>query len=84
VRTIRVRVDLKSLTQPTDDDVMDVSALASLGTQMSQQRTADSAQLLVLKKAMDVQATAALTLVASVTPSANLPEHLGQNVNTIA
>jgi hypothetical protein len=51
---------------------------------MSQQRTSDAAQLLVLKKALDVQQSSALTLIAAVTPSANLPSHLGQNVNTVA
>jgi Putative motility protein len=63
---------------------MDVSALSSLSSQMSQQRTADSVSLLVLKKAMDLQQSAAMTLIASVTPAGNLPSHLGQNVNTTA
>lgn len=64
---------------------MNLSAVASLSTQMTQQRVAESAQILVLKKAMDLQASAAQTLIASVAQSsANLPSHLGQNVNVVA
>jgi hypothetical protein len=70
--------------ESTDDVNMDVSAIASLSTQMSQQQTLDAAQLLVLKKTMDLQASSAMTLIDAVTPSANLPPHLGQNVNTVA
>jgi len=51
---------------------------------MSQQRVSQSAELLVLKKAMQIQEDAALTLIASVTPSTSLPSHLGQNVNVVA
>jgi hypothetical protein len=63
---------------------MEISGIAQLATQMSQQRTSDAAALLVLKKAMDMQQSSAQTLIASVTPSSALPPHLGQNVNTVA
>ncbi len=48
-----------------------------------------AAGMSVLKKAMDIQAEAALTLINAVQPpqqqsAANLPPHLGQNVNTTA
>lgn len=63
---------------------MNISAIASLSTQMAQQRTAQSAELAVLKKAMQLQESAAMTLIASVTPATHLPSHLGQNVNVVA
>jgi hypothetical protein len=63
---------------------VDITAIAGLASQMSQQRVSQSAELLVLKKAMQIQEDAALTLIASVTPSTSLPSHLGQNVNVVA
>jgi hypothetical protein len=63
---------------------MDISAIASLSTMMAQQRTAETAQLAVLKKAMNLQEANAMTLIQSVTPSTSLPSHLGQNVNVVA
>jgi hypothetical protein len=64
---------------------MDVSSIASLASQTSQQQTSQAAQLLVLKTALRLQESSAMTLIASLTPSsANLPPHLGQNVNTTA
>lgn len=62
---------------------MDIAGLVNLATQMSQQRTAASAEMLMLKKAMDVQKSTATQLIASVTPSESLPAHLGQNVNIV-
>jgi hypothetical protein len=63
---------------------VDISAIASLSTQLSQQRATQTAELLVLKKAMQTQQAAAMTLIQSVTPASSLPAHLGQNVNVIA
>jgi Putative motility protein len=63
---------------------MDISAIASLSTVMAQQRTAQTAELMVLKKALQLQESNAMTLIASVTPSSSLPAHLGQNVNVVA
>lgn len=44
------------------------------------------AQVTMLKKSMDVQADAVLTLLegVAITPSSKLPANLGQNVNTTA
>jgi hypothetical protein len=65
--------------------IMDIAAISSMASQVSQQNASQSAQLLVLKKAMQVQQASAQTLIAAVTtPSANLPPHLGQHVNTTA
>lgn len=63
---------------------MDISGIASMATRMSQQRTADAADTLVLKKALQVQEQSAMTLIAAVTPATSLPSHLGQNVNVVA
>lgn len=63
---------------------MDISGIAQLATQMTQQRTTDEAALLVLKKAMDTQKSSAQTLLDAITPASALPAHLGQNVNTVA
>jgi hypothetical protein len=57
---------------------MDVSAIASLSTQMSQAQTADAVQVAVLKKAMDIQEQSALQLLQAVP---NNPPNLGNNVD---
>lgn len=49
---------------------MDLSAIAAAATQMSQQRVLASAQLSVLKIAMNLDAAGALQLVAAATQSA--------------
>ena len=59
------------------------TALASLAGQGS----GDSAAMLALKKVMEAQKQNAATLVAASQPensSNNLPQNLGQNVNTTA
>ena len=63
---------------------MDVSGLTNLATQMSQQRTSQSVDVAVLKKALDLQQANAMTLIDSVTPAGSLPDYLGQNVNIVA
>jgi hypothetical protein len=64
---------------------MDAVSIASLATDLSQARTAQSVQLAVLKKAIDIQAQGALQLVqaaAEVIPTN--PPHLGNSVDTFA
>lgn len=67
---------------------MDVSpaALVNASTQIEQAKLAQSAQVLVLKKAMDVQASTALTLLQAI--PGNLPlassGSLGTQINTLA
>ncbi|ANB02120.1 YjfB family protein [Ectothiorhodospira sp. BSL-9] len=65
---------------------MDVSAIASLGTQMSQQQTALEVSTAVTKKAIDAEAQAAANLVdAMPDPNAQaLPANLGNNINVTA
>jgi len=63
---------------------MDISptALVSAAIQMQQSQVAQTAQVLVLKKAMDMQATGALALL-QVLPLAT-SGNLGTQVNTMA
>ena len=67
---------------------MDISGASSIST-LSGQAAGDAVGTQVLKKALEIQAQNAKTLIDSlpqpVQPtSANLPQHLGQNVNTTA
>jgi hypothetical protein len=57
---------------------MDVGAIASASTEMSQVQTADAVQVAVLKKAMDIQEQSALQLLQAVP---NNPPNLGNNVD---
>jgi len=64
---------------------MDISGIAALATGMSQARTADAVQLMVLKKAMDIEAQSGLQLIlaaSNVVPSN--PPNLGNRIDTIA
>jgi hypothetical protein len=63
---------------------MDVSpaALVNLSTQMAQDRTAQTAQILVLKKALDLQASSAQTLLQTL-PLATSGT-LGTQLNVLA
>lgn len=66
---------------------MDVNAIASVATQMSQARTADAVSVAVLKKALDLQGQGALQLLQAATLSmaaVNNPPHLGNNVDLFA
>jgi hypothetical protein len=62
------------------------TSIASASTQFQQGTVAEAAQLLVLKKAMDIEATSALALLQAV--PGNLPlatsGNLGTKVNTTA
>lgn len=60
---------------------MDVSAIASLATEMSQNQTAQAVQIAVLKKAMDIEAQSAMQLLEAVPSN---PPNLGNNVNLFA
>lgn len=62
---------------------MDVSNIANLATNMAQQRNNLDVSVAVFKKALDIQSSAALSLIEAI-PAASLPSHLGNNVNTKA
>ena len=63
---------------------MDISttALVSASTQMQQSQVAQAAQILVLKKAMDIQETGALALLQALPLATS--GNLGTQVNTMA
>ena len=63
---------------------MDVSpaVLVNAATQMQQSQVTRAAQVLVLKKAMDIQATGALALLHALPLATN--GNLGTQVNTMA
>jgi hypothetical protein len=64
---------------------MDVNNIANLATNMAQANTDQAIGVTVLKKALDMQASGALALVAAIPPAPqSLPPNLGQNVNTTA
>ncbi|MBK6357786.1 MAG: YjfB family protein [Betaproteobacteria bacterium] len=60
---------------------MDVGAIASVATEMSQVETAQAVQIAVLKKAMDIEANSALQLLQAIPSN---PPHLGNNVDALA
>ena len=63
---------------------MDVSpaALVNAATQMQQSQVTQAAQVLVLKKAMDIQATGALALLQALPLATS--GNLGTQVNALA
>ena len=65
-----------------------ISSTGAVSAVLAQQQASStqSAQITMLKKAMDMQAQGALQLIASL-PSNNqagLPDHIGKNINTTA
>lgn len=66
---------------------MDTSAIAGGANAFSSANVGDSVQMSVLKKAMNIEAQGAMALIDALPkpqPAANLPSHLGQNINTTA
>ena len=64
---------------------MDTSEISALATSMNQARTAETVQLSVLKKSMDINAQNGQQLIqaaARVVP--NNPPHLGNRIDTTA
>ncbi len=63
---------------------MEVSAVNSLAIQTSQGQTGDAVNILMLKKAIDLQAQSALQLLNAVPAPPSNPPHLGQNIDLTA
>jgi len=66
---------------------MDAMSIAKLATTMADTSNRTEVGYAVLKRAMDVQASSAQALIEAIPPAppaANLPSHLGQNINTTA
>ncbi|MBF1164370.1 MAG: YjfB family protein [Dechloromonas agitata] len=63
---------------------MDITALASLSTALSQAQLGDAVGISVLKKAMDIQEQSALQLLQALPPQYNNPSNLGNSVDVRA
>jgi hypothetical protein len=66
---------------------MDVSAIATAATQMSQDRTALAVSTSILRKALDLQGQGALQLVLAATqsmPATSNPPNLGNSIDVLA
>ena len=66
---------------------MDTAAIAALATEMSQTRAAAEVQVAVMKKAMNLQGSAALQLLQAAVQApqpANNPAHLGNKIDVYA
>lgn len=63
---------------------MDVSSIGSLSSALSQARTGDAVNILVLKKAMAIQAQSALQLLEALPQTANNPPNLGASIDVRA
>lgn len=60
---------------------MDVSNVASLSSAMTQMQTSEAAGMMVLKKAIDLQAQSAAQLLQAVPQMPSNPAHLGNAVD---
>ena len=60
---------------------MDTASIANMSTSLSRARTGDAVAVLVMKKALDVQAESALQLLQALPPVANNPPNLGNSVD---
>ncbi len=65
---------------------MDVQNIANLAVSLATTTTNQAIGIAVMKKALDTQATSAAAMLEALPPvtPANLPPHLGQNVDTTA
>lgn len=64
---------------------MDVGGVGNVSAALSQSSSGDAVAILVMKKAMEVQAQSAMQLIAAVpAPAAVNPPGVGANVNTFA
>jgi hypothetical protein len=66
---------------------MDVSGMSNLVSSLAQTTPNDEVGFAVLRKALDAASSTAVQLIdalPAVQPAANLPAHLGQNINTVA
>jgi hypothetical protein len=63
---------------------METNDIAALSTQMSQIQLGDKVGVAVLKKAIDLQNSAAAQLIDALPPPPSNPENLGQNIDVQA
>ncbi|TWC71793.1 YjfB family protein [Herbaspirillum sp. SJZ099] len=62
---------------------MDVTQIASVATNLASAQTSDAVNMLVLKKALNTQAAAAIGLLQAL-PQLSANPNIGRNVNTTA
>lgn len=60
---------------------MDIAAVGNMSSALSQARTGDAVAVLVMKKAMDIQAQTALQLLQALPQAASNPPNLGNSVD---
>lgn len=61
---------------------MDIGAIGSFTSAMTQGQTADAVQIAVQKKAMDIEKQSAMQLIsAAITSAPSNPPNLGKNVD---
>lgn len=60
---------------------MDMAAIGNMSTTLAQARTGDAVAVLVMKKAMDIQAQTALQLLQALPQFASNPPSLGNSVD---
>lgn len=63
---------------------MDIASLGSLTSALSSSATGDAVGIMVLKKALEIEAQSALQLVQALPQPANNPPNLGQNIDVKA
>lgn len=63
---------------------MDITSMTGLSAVLSQTQTADAAGIAVLKKAMDIQAQAAMQLIQALPQPSSNPPNLGNSVDVRA
>lgn len=66
---------------------MDVTGIANIATALNAASTQQEASIAVLKKAINVSAEGALSLIEAIPDNKSLqslPAHLGRNINTTA
>jgi hypothetical protein len=63
---------------------MDVSSIGSLSTALTQAGPEEAVSMLVLKKAIDIQAQTALQLLQALPPVTSNPPNLGNSIDVRA
>ena len=67
--------------------IMDITSIANAATALNAASIQQEASIAVLKKAIDLSAEGALSLIQAIPDNKSLqslPSHLGQNINTTA
>ena len=63
---------------------MDVTGIAKLSTSIAETGTSQAVDVAILKRAMQIEASTATTLIDAIQPVPSLPAHLGNSINTKA